>query len=80
LQVNAFISRKEEPMVGQGTVTDQILEFVKAHPNCTLDEVTLRLQEWNWSEVFIEVDRLNRLGRLRLVQTSAGYVTTLSAL
>lgn len=67
-------------MVEQGMVAEQILEFVKAHPNCTLDEVTLRLQEWNWSEVFIEVDRLNRLGRLRLVQSNAGFVTTLSAL
>lgn len=61
-------------------VTDQILEFVKAHPNCTLDEVTLRLQEWNWSEVFIEVDRLNRLGRLRLIRSGTGFVTRLSAL
>ena len=61
-------------------VTDQILEFVKAHPHCTLDEVTLRLQEWNWSEVFIEVDRLNRLGRLRLTRSGAGFVTRLSAL
>lgn len=61
-------------------VTDQILEFVKAHPNCTLDEVTLRLQEWNWSDVFIEVDRLNRLGRLRLIRSGTGYVTRLSAL
>lgn len=67
-------------MVGQGMVTDQILEFVKAHPNCTLDEVTLRLQEWNWSEVFIEVDRLNRLGRLRLIRSGTGFVTRLSAL
>ena len=61
-------------------VTDQILEFVKAHPNCTLDDVTLRLQEWNWSDVFIEVDRLNRLGRLRLIRSGTGYVTRLSAL
>ena len=67
-------------MVGEGTVTDQILEFVKAHPNCTLDDVTLRLQEWNWSEVFIEVDRLNRLGRLRLIRSGVGFVTRLSAL
>ena len=66
--------------MGQGMVTDQILEFVKAHPNCTLDEVTLRLQEWNWSDVFIEVDRLNRLGRLRLIRSGTGYVTRLSAL
>ena len=66
--------------MGQGMVTDQILEFVKAHPNCTLDDVTLRLQEWNWSDVFIEVDRLNRLGRLRLIRSGTGYVTRLSAL
>lgn len=67
-------------MVGQGMVADQILEFVKAHPNCTLDELTLQLQEWSWSQVFIEVDRLSRFGRLRLTKKGAGFITTLRAL
>jgi len=67
-------------MLGRGTVADQILEVVNSHPHCTLDELTQRLQEWNWSEVFIEVDRLSRLARLRLTLSGAGFVTTLQAL
>lgn len=67
-------------MLEQGTVTEEILDIVKAHPDCTLDELTQRLQKWNWSEVFIEVDRLSRLGRLRLNQSGVGFITTLRAL
>jgi hypothetical protein len=67
-------------MLGQGTVADQILGVVKAHPDCTLDELTQHLPEWNWSEVFVEVDRLSRFGRLKLTKSGAGFVTTLQAL
>jgi hypothetical protein len=64
----------------RGTIADQILEAVRAHPDCTLEELTQRLQELNWSEVFLEVDRLSRSGQLRLTQSSTGFLTTLQAL
>lgn len=67
-------------MLKQGTPADEILDIVKAYPGCTLDELTQRLPKWNWSEVFIEVDRLSRLGQLRLTQSGAGFITTLHAL
>jgi hypothetical protein len=35
------------------------------------------LQEVYWSEVFLEVERLSRLGQLRLIQSSFGLTTTL---
>lgn len=67
-------------MLDQRPVADEILNMVKAHPGCTLDELTQRLPQWNWSDVFIEVDRLSRLGQLRLTQNDGGFITTLHAL
>lgn len=67
-------------MLKQGTAADEILNVVKAYPGCTLDELTQRLPKWNWSEVFIEVDRLSRLGQLRLTQNHGSFITTLHAL
>ena len=64
-------------MLGQGTVADQILEVVRAHPGCSLDELTERLPELNWSEIFVEVDRLSRSGRLRLTKSNSGFLMKL---
>ena len=65
----------EEP----GSVAAQILELVKANPGCGLDELTERLPAVQWSDVFIEVDRLSRSGRLRLVRPNAGFLMKLHA-
>ena len=59
------------------TIGDRILEVVKAHPDCTLEEVTKQLPELHWSEVFVEVDRLSRLGHLRIIQSTFGLTATL---
>jgi hypothetical protein len=60
-------------------VANQIIDVVKASPDCSLEELTLRLRELHWSDVFYEVERLNRCGRLRLTQSSLGLTTTLRA-
>jgi hypothetical protein len=62
------------------TVANQILDVVKACPECSLEELTLRLRELHWSEVFYEVERLSRCGQLRLTQSSLGWTTTISVL
>jgi hypothetical protein len=64
-------------MLQIGTIGDQILEAVKANPDCTLEEVTRQLPELYWSDVFLEVERLSRLGHLRMIQSSLGLTTTL---
>ena len=60
-------------------VANQIIDVVKASPDCSLEELTLRLRELHWSDVFYEVERLSRCGRLRLTQSSLGLTTTLRA-
>jgi hypothetical protein len=65
-------------MLQQETTTDQVLEVVRAHPDCTLDEVTEKLPKLHWSDVFVAVDNLSRSGHLRLTQRNLGLTTTLS--
>jgi hypothetical protein len=64
-------------MLQQGTIGDRILDVVRANPDCTLEEVTRQLPELYWSDVFLEVERLSRLGHLRMIQSSLGLTTTL---
>lgn len=52
-----------EPPIG-----DRILEVVRTNPDYSLEDVVQQLPDILWSDVFIEVDRLNRLGHLRLIQ------------
>lgn len=67
----------KEADVNQGTAADQILEAVKAHPDCPLGQLIRSLPELSWFEVFHEVDRLGRIGRIKLSRNSLGLATTL---
>ena len=63
----------------QDMIADQILDVVKASPECTLEDLTLHLRDLHWSDVFFEVERLRKCGRLQLTQSSLGWTTTLRA-
>ena len=65
-------------MVNQG-VANQILEVVKAHPGCGLDELTSLLPNFSWSEIFVEVDRMSRAGQLRLTRTGSEFLARVHA-
>ena len=61
------------------TLASKILQVVRAHPGCGLDDVVERLSDAQWSDVFREVDRLNRLGALRITKPNSGFLVTLHA-
>ena len=65
-------------MRNQG-VANQILEIVKAHPGCGLDELTSFLPDFTWSEIFVEVDRMSRSGQLRLTRTGSEFLARIHA-
>lgn len=67
-------------MLRQELVAERILEVVRAHHDCALSELILSLPELSWFEIFDEVNRLNRSGRLRLSESSLGLTTLLQAL
>lgn len=66
-------------MSQHATIGDRILDIVRTKPQCTLEEVTQQLQDWPWQDVFLEVDRLSRSGRLTLNKSRYGLTTTLHA-
>jgi len=57
-------------MFQQATISDQILEVVKANPGCTLEQVTQQLTDLHSNDVYIEVERLCQAGHLRLIHHS----------
>lgn len=61
------------------TVASKILQVVRAHPGCGLDDLVERLSDVQWSDVFIEVDRLSRSGVLRITKPHSGFLVTLHA-
>ena len=64
-------------MLSELAIGDRILEVVRTNPDCSLDEVVQQLPDLLWSDVFMEVDRLNRLGRLRLIQNVSLEATSM---
>ncbi len=66
-------------MLNQG-VAKQILEIVKAHPGCGLDELTSLLPDFSWSEIFVEVDRMSRSGQLRLTKNGSEFLARVHAI
>ncbi|HLZ34868.1 MAG TPA: hypothetical protein VKP13_12690 [Nitrospira sp.] len=51
-------------MVTQQPVTARILRTVKHTPGCDLDTLAKSLPEFTWNQVFLEIDRLSRLGEV----------------
>jgi hypothetical protein len=51
-------------MASQKPVTNRILGEVKRTHGCDLDTLTKSLSDLSWSQVFNEVDRLSRRGRV----------------
>jgi len=67
-------------MEGQSmTVGSKILQVVRAHPGCGIDDLVERLSDVQWSDVFIEVDRLSRSGELRITKPNSGFLVMLHA-
>ena len=61
-------------------IADRIIHTVRGIPHCSLEELTQRLPDLSWSEVFLEVDRLSRSGQLVLTQSGMRFTTTLRVL
>ncbi len=61
------------------TIASKILLVVSAHPGCGLDDLVERLSDVQWSDVFVEVDRLSRAGELRITKPNSGFLVMLHA-
>ena len=74
---------KEEDVMAQICVPgidSVVCHEVTSLVSCTLDELLQRLPAYSWSQVFASVDRLSRLGTLRLSRRSRfGYVLSVGS-
>jgi len=59
-------------MEGEVNVHQQVMEVVIRSPGCDLEEVVLECPNLTWNQVFLELDRLSRLGKVRLSQQAPG--------
>lgn len=69
-----------EPMKQRSAnVASKILQVVRAHPGCGIDDLLERLSDVQLSDVFVEVDRLSRSGELRITKANSGCLIMLHA-
>ncbi len=54
-------------MAQTATPADLIKGAIARHPGCSLDDLLVACPTLTWNQIFLEVDRLSRAGRLRLM-------------
>jgi hypothetical protein len=62
-------------MVLHETVTAQILTALRKVPDTDLDALASTLPGLTWNQVFLEVDRLSRIGKVRVSSALPGTYT-----
>jgi hypothetical protein len=50
------------------SVAERVMEVVTHNPGCLLEDVALACSDLSWNQVFSEVDRLSRIGQIRLMR------------
>ncbi len=59
-------------MIQEHPLEDRILEIVADTPGCLLEELVLQCPGATWSQIFVEVDRLSRIGKVDLTKEGPG--------
>jgi len=62
-------------MPQQETIAHQIRKAVRRAPGCQLDELEQSLPGLTWNQTFLEVDRLSRMGLVRVMPIGNGTYT-----
>jgi hypothetical protein len=64
-------SQPVESAPGQEELSNMIMETIVARRECCLDSLVVACSRFTWNQVFLEVDRMSRSGKLYLRRT--GY-------
>lgn len=66
-------------MADTKSITVEVMNVLQRHSPCEFDQLAAACSEYSWSQVFLEVDRLNRLGEVCLSPLGDGhYLLTLA--
>jgi hypothetical protein len=78
--VNVRTAGEDLIMASHLPVTDRILGTVERTQGCDFDTLTNSLSDLSWSQVFLEVDRLSREGKVLVTFDTGGrYMIRLPA-
>ncbi len=50
----------------------RVLAIIVLHPGCDVEEIVVECPDLTWNQVFLELDRLSRMGYVILKQTGRG--------
>lgn len=56
-------------------VADRILDVVSQAPGCRLDELEFACSDLTWNQIFLEIDRMSRMGHVWLQSAGRGLYT-----
>jgi hypothetical protein len=51
---------------------DQVMELIVRKLGCAMEELLIECPNLTWNQIFIELDRLSRLGHIKLVLKGPG--------
>lgn len=66
---------EEVVMPQQETIAHRILKVVRRAPGCQLDELEQILPGLTWNQIFLEIDRLSRIGQVQVMPIGNGTYT-----
>jgi hypothetical protein len=58
--------------MNQRDIVRQIYEAIRQSPNSDVEEIVLACSDLTWNQVFLELDRMSRLGKVVLKQERPG--------
>jgi hypothetical protein len=58
--------------MNQRDIVRQIYEAIRQSPNSDVEEIVLACSDLTWNQVFLELDRMSRLGQVVLKQGRPG--------
>jgi hypothetical protein len=65
--------------MAQATTTRKVMEMIIRSPGCEIEEVVLECLGLTWNQVFLEIDRLSREGRVILNLQRPGHYSVMPA-
>ncbi len=60
-------------MLKSKPISDQVLESLARNPACEFPTLVAECSEFTWNQLFYEVDRLSRMGKLCLTSVGGGH-------
>jgi len=60
-------------MASRNQISYRVMNAILHEPGCDMDDLLARCPDLTWNQVFHELDRLSRAGRVVLKQTGRGH-------